>query len=850
MNKTEKTKVLFIPIGYQASGMYRMSLPAYYINENGNMEICVEPAGANVTSELVDMFDIVVLQRCASTSMLNLIQYCRKEKKKIVMDVDDLFVEVPDWNPAKNSYRSENLTIHSQIIRMVDMITVTTPKLAEYYQEITKTVKILPNCVDFDLYGENVGNARIENKDNQIRLLWMGSATHQEDFKIIEDVVSKLIEKHNIKFVVYGQLPEKMVTDKFDSKNIEYHGFTPFNFYYQSLHRINATIGIAPLVDIRFNEFKCVSSDTLVATTEGFRKALDLTTSDIVITEDGNKKIQAIEHNKDEVFNIETNCGYSVEATKNHRFLVYNQEKGLIFKDVSNMSESDYMLIQKRKLLFNDKSIPFEFETGNKTAILKRQKTQEAIDIVLKNGLKGQKAVKELNRMGALTLSGKKWDVYNWWSTRKLDTTKASHRIAKQRDLKYPQRLNKELALVLGYLIGDGYLRKDRNNIGLTSINPEIINNYIRIMRQEFNLETMIHKKAGTKAIDLRSYSVDLIRFLTSIGVKLVGSKDKEVPECVLYGDTEIIKSFLGGYFDTDGSVILNRKFNTGVIMVNSVSEKLLKQVQVLLLSLGILSKRRRMLVKIKGEKYTYYLLSIAVESVPQFIKEIKFSVDYKQVRLLELKRRLETRTKGHSNIGLYPVNNLMRKIYSIAKEKGIALPAKFWNYLHKKNRIEFPSFKVLKEFVEFYKSVSYLSEYKVLKRIIDNNLVIDKISYIKRVEELKTVVDIDVNNDLFLANGIVSHNSPLKALEYGMMGVPVVATDIYPYKLVIENGTNGLLVKNKHEDWYEAIESLILDEEKRTRLGKNLNSKIMDKYNVKAEAEKWEKAYLSLINS
>ena len=252
----EKLKVLFVPIGYQASGMYRMTLPAYYMNNNGNIEVCAEPAGATITSTLVDMFDVVVLQRCASKSMLDLIQYCKNAGKKLVMDVDDLFVEVPDWNPAKSSYRSENLTIHSQIIKMVDLITVTTPKLAEYYKGSAKTVKILPNCVDFKLYDDNVNNARIENKDNQIRLLWMGSATHQEDFRIIEDVVTKLIEKYNIKFVVYGQLPENMIMDKFSPQNIEYHGFTPFNFYYQSLHRINATIGIAPLVDIRFNEFK------------------------------------------------------------------------------------------------------------------------------------------------------------------------------------------------------------------------------------------------------------------------------------------------------------------------------------------------------------------------------------------------------------------------------------------------------------------------------------------------------------------------------------------------------------------------------------------------------------------
>lgn len=61
------------------------------------------------------------------------------------------------------------------------------------------------------------------------------------------------------------------------------------------------------------------------------------------------------------------------------------------------------------------------------------------------------------------------------------------------------------------------------------------------------------------------------------------------------------------------------------------------------------------------------------------------------------------------------------------------------------------------------------------------------------------------------------SHN---KALEYNALGIPVVATDMEPYREYVIDGENGFLVST-HQEWHDRINDLIHDEELRITMGK-----------------------------
>ena len=259
MNK--KLKILFIPVdqGLGGSAIYRMTLPAIWLNKGDKIDATLELA-TRVSPDLIDMVDVVVIQRPASQGIMRIADYCYNEGKKIVVDIDDLLTAVPDWNPATVAYPQANLSIYKKMLERADLVTTTTPKLAQKVQKMAGRVEVLPNCVDLDLYEQCKGSkiARCVPEED-VRILWAGSGTHQKDTEIIEDVMLKLIEKYDIRFVVFGQFPNSFKGGKFKEymhTNIEYWGMIPFNFFYSTLDRINADIGIAPLLDIKFNNYK------------------------------------------------------------------------------------------------------------------------------------------------------------------------------------------------------------------------------------------------------------------------------------------------------------------------------------------------------------------------------------------------------------------------------------------------------------------------------------------------------------------------------------------------------------------------------------------------------------------
>lgn len=59
----------------------------------------------------------------------------------------------------------------------------------------------------------------------------------------------------------------------------------------------------------------------------------------------------------------------------------------------------------------------------------------------------------------------------------------------------------------------------------------------------------------------------------------------------------------------------------------------------------------------------------------------------------------------------------------------------------------------------------------------------------------------------------------PTKFLEASILGIPLIASDIEPYRRVIRHGENGFLVRHEHE-WGKLLKRLVDDPELRQRIG------------------------------
>lgn len=105
---------------------------------------------------------------------------------------------------------------------------------------------------------------------------------------------------------------------------------------------------------------------------------------------------------------------------------------------------------------------------------------------------------------------------------------------------------------------------------------------------------------------------------------------------------------------------------------------------------------------------------------------------------------------------------------------------------------------------------------------------------------------NIDVALAPLEATNYNQYKSELKLIEAGHFGIPVIASDVYPYNTVIKNGENGFLVK-KDKDWLKAIKYFIEKPEEIKRMGDNLKEYINRRFNPKDITDKRIKIFETL---
>lgn len=90
---------------------------------------------------------------------------------------------------------------------------------------------------------------------------------------------------------------------------------------------------------------------------------------------------------------------------------------------------------------------------------------------------------------------------------------------------------------------------------------------------------------------------------------------------------------------------------------------------------------------------------------------------------------------------------------------------------------------------------------------------------------------------------------SAIKWLEYSACGIASICSDIDAYNRIVSNGNTGLLVSNDESNWYEAIKSLVLNNELRIRIAENAQQDVATNYTIETNADKWIETYNRLLN-
>lgn len=193
--------------------------------------------------------------------------------------------------------------------------------------------------------------------------------------------------------------------------------------------------------------------------------------------------------------------------------------------------------------------------------------------------------------------------------------------VAGIREIRYRGKLVNSLGFwrLAGYIVGDGVLSEARHGIIISEKNSRMIRFYRRLAENLLGRSPTLTRSQRSKSWSLNIYNVRFLRTLRSVGITSK-SPQRRVPPS-LFGATETeIRSFIAGLYDAEG--------NSGDIRLFSASKELLKDVQLLLLRLGIesyLLERERLVKLPQGGSipHVIYILHVLKRGAQKKFKDL-----------------------------------------------------------------------------------------------------------------------------------------------------------------------------------------------------------------------------------
>lgn len=202
---------------------------------------------------LMDNADVSVWQYIHTHMGLSLfLTYRNKYRKPILVEIDDdIFNVEPSNLGSYGYYPGSNAEYYvEQQLRNAHGVICSTNWLAKQMKKYNPCTWVIPNSIDFKLWD----NLKKPQRHKNIRIGWSGSDSHDEDLKIIKQIVPEVLRKHkNVEFIFFGGMPKGIETSK---RIICIRKWADILHYPQVLKDQGFDIGLAPLKDNLFNRSK------------------------------------------------------------------------------------------------------------------------------------------------------------------------------------------------------------------------------------------------------------------------------------------------------------------------------------------------------------------------------------------------------------------------------------------------------------------------------------------------------------------------------------------------------------------------------------------------------------------
>lgn len=263
--ETDKLKI-YVMHNNSGSRYYRLLPQLKYMQSLGH-EVIFETNADQQIEEHIRWSDVVILEMVWSWKMIRL---CRKYKKKIIFECDDLLHSVPkthysygETHGIKNQLKWWSRIIGTFIL--CDGFISTNRELNRIYGRFARHRLIFPNYCDLPHW---LKEYKPNTNKQEVRILWAGSISHNGDLLAFKPIMKRVLEKYpHVKFIYVGtggirtdDLQAKFIygDDLWEGLPDNREGIVaiPPNVWPYKLSALQADLAIAPLEKNQFNRYK------------------------------------------------------------------------------------------------------------------------------------------------------------------------------------------------------------------------------------------------------------------------------------------------------------------------------------------------------------------------------------------------------------------------------------------------------------------------------------------------------------------------------------------------------------------------------------------------------------------
>ncbi|AEC51907.1 ribonucleotide-diphosphate reductase alpha subunit [Pyrococcus sp. NA2] len=496
----------------------------------------------------------------------------------------------------------------------------------------------------------------------------------------------------------------------------------------------------------------CFTGDTRVLTERGFipiEELVKTNQSPRIISHEGPKKIvEKYDNGEMEVFRVVTEDGYEVKVTKEHKFLVFDENGNPILKPLMELKEGDYIYV----LTPDDFDAPYL----------------------------------ELNTNVELKSKGY--------------------------EVTLPKLLDERLAYLLGIIYADGHIRHYYENGRRKNSKIEI---YLNIDEKDvkekvkkyfielFGIEPKEFVREEQHKVTLVIPSTKIVKFLELNGLSKDKSENIAVPELIFRSRPSVIAAFLAGFFDGDGSIDQHYR-----IVLKSISERFIKEAQLLFLALGIVTSIQEYEPKEDTHRKVY---TLRVQTRDMKIKAFERLVESVKLATIREKALMDLEENGKNKKYSFPFN----AIYKIKRPEVRAKIQRDYKLISYNSKVTHRAF--IRRILELKDELG-LDEEEIKYFSMLSKLYPVRISKIELLGVQK-VYDIQVEGvHLLTGNGIYTSNSG----PVSFMHLIDAVSDVIKQGGVRRGANMGIL-----EIWHPDIEKFIHAKEK------NIGTNVLSNFNI-----------------